>query len=52
MSTKNCNPWKIYIGAMLACVGCSLALQADAPQGWFLAGSKPSEFEAGVDRLV
>jgi hypothetical protein len=28
---------------------CSLAVQAAAPKGWFMAGSKPSLYESGVD---
>jgi len=27
----------------------SLCLHAQAPQGWFLAGSKPADYETGVD---
>jgi hypothetical protein len=30
--------------------GLALAAQADTPRGWMLAGSKPAEYEAGVDR--
>ena len=26
-----------------------MALQAEAPKGWFVAGSKPEEYESGVD---
>jgi hypothetical protein len=36
--------------ATLLILVCALAVGADAPRGWLLAGSKPSEFEAGVDR--
>jgi hypothetical protein len=28
---------------------CSLAVQAAAPTGWFLAGTKPASYEAGTD---
>jgi hypothetical protein len=28
---------------------CSLALQAAAPNGWFVAGSKPTGYESGID---
>jgi hypothetical protein len=28
---------------------CSLALQAQVPQGWFIAGSKPADYEVGID---
>lgn len=30
----------------------SLLLYADAPLGWYLAGSKPAEYESGVDKQV
>jgi hypothetical protein len=30
-------------------VTCSLMLTAGVPQGWYLAGSKPAEYESGVD---
>lgn len=28
---------------------CSVVLEAAAPKGWFVAGSKPTEYESGVD---
>ena len=31
---------------------CSLALQAAAPKGWFVAGSKPTEYESGIDTVA
>ena len=31
---------------------CSLTLQAAAPTGWFLAGSKPASYDTGVDAQV
>jgi len=30
----------------------SLSLQAAAPRGWFLAGSKPASYDSGVDTLA
>jgi hypothetical protein len=30
-------------------MACSLLLEAEAPRGWFIAGSKPAEYESGVD---
>jgi hypothetical protein len=33
--------------ALLA--ACSIALQAQVPMGWFIAGSKPADYEAGID---
>lgn len=49
MFNKNYNSRKVYLPTMVVLVGCALAMRADVPHGWFLAGSKPSEFEAGVD---
>jgi hypothetical protein len=49
MSNKNYKSWKTCLGTMVVIVGCVLTLAADVPQGWFVAGSKPSDFEAGVD---
>jgi hypothetical protein len=28
---------------------CATALEAAAPKGWFVAGSKPAEYESGID---
>jgi len=30
-------------------MACSLVAQAAAPQGWFMAGNKPADYETGVD---
>ena len=35
-------------GIIAASVFC-LVLQAAVPAGWYLAGSKPAEYDAGVD---
>jgi hypothetical protein len=32
-----------------AIMACSAAIYAAAPQGWFMAGSKPASYESGVD---
>jgi hypothetical protein len=40
----------LRILALLA--ACSLALQAAAPKGWFVAGSKPTEYDSGIDTLA
>jgi hypothetical protein len=41
--------WKVaLIGVAVAAV-LSLALNAAVPAGWYIAGSKPAEYEAGVD---
>lgn len=50
MSNKNHNLRKVFLPTVIAlALGCVLVVRADAPQGWFLAGSKPSEFETGLD---
>jgi hypothetical protein len=28
---------------------CSIALEAAAPKGWFVAGSRPADYESGID---
>ncbi len=40
--------WLILLTATVL-VTCVLVVHATVPRGWFLAGSKPAEFEAGVD---
>lgn len=40
----------VRILALLA--ASSLALQAAAPRGWYIAGSKPTEYESGIDTLA
>jgi hypothetical protein len=39
---------KALIGAV-ALAACVLVVGATVPRGWFLAGTKPAEYEAGVD---
>ena len=34
---------------VIATLACSFTLQASAPQGWILTGSKPANYETGVD---
>jgi len=40
----------LRILALLA--ACSVALQAAPPKGWFVAGSKSTEYESGIDTLA
>lgn len=40
---------RISLGTALALAACVLVVQASVPRGWFLAGSKPEEFEVGID---
>ncbi len=53
MSRQNRNSWRVRLttelGTLAVLATWVLAVRADVPHGWFLAGSKPFEFEAGVD---
>ena len=40
---------RVATGAAVALVACVLVVHASVPRGWFLAGTKPAEYEAGVD---
>ena len=40
---------RVATGAAFAFVACVLLVGATVPRGWFLAGTKPAEYEAGVD---
>jgi len=40
---------KTLLGATAVCVAYVLVLNADVPRGWHLAGTKPAEYESGVD---
>jgi hypothetical protein len=40
---------RVVIGAAVAIAACVLVVHASVPHGWFLAGTKPAEYEAGVD---
>jgi hypothetical protein len=48
MKTNIARYSKPVVGLVLL-LTCSLALQAAVPEGWFLAGSKPTSYEAGTD---
>ena len=49
MFSEKHNSWRVGLAALVVFVGCVVVKRAEVPRGWFLAGSKPSEFEAGVD---
>jgi hypothetical protein len=49
MSKLQLSPWKVLLGGTAICVVCVLALNADVPRGWIVAGTKPAEYEAGVE---
>lgn len=40
---------RLAAGTAVALVTCVLVADANVPRGWFMAGSKPDEFAAGVD---
>ncbi len=42
----------IGLSILALVAACSLALQAAAPRGWVVAGSKPTQYESGIDTLV
>jgi len=48
MPTRICAAAK-NVKTIAFVMACSLVLQAEAPKGWFIAGSKPAEYESGVD---
>ena len=48
MNKRQLSRFKI-LGFAAICAVSVLALRADAPRGWFLAGSNPAEYETGVD---
>jgi hypothetical protein len=48
MATSVTRYSKSPLGLVLV-LTCSLAVQAAAPAGWFVAGSKPASYEAGTD---
>jgi hypothetical protein len=40
---------RVAIGAVVVLAACVLVVHASVPRGWFLAGTKPAEYEAGID---
>ena len=48
MTTNIARYAKPVVGLVLL-LTCSLAVQAAAPVGWFLAGSKPASYDVGTD---
>ncbi len=41
--------WTTALRVAAIILVCSLAVWATVPQGWYMAGSKAAEYEAGVD---
>ena len=52
MSTKVRFALMTGIKSLAVISALSLMLYAAAPQGWYLAGSKPAEYDSGVDKQV
>jgi hypothetical protein len=48
---RNHRTWglKGFVWGVAAIAAFALAVRADAPRGWFLAGTKPAEYEVGMD---
>lgn len=42
-------PVKVICQGVVILGACCLVLSAAVPRGWYVAGSKPAEYEAGVD---
>jgi hypothetical protein len=42
----------VGLRSLVILAACSIALHAAAPKGWFVAGSKPAEYESGIDQLA
>jgi hypothetical protein len=49
MSKRQLYGWRTLLGGAVICAAAALAVNADVPHGWNLAGSKPAEYEARVD---
>jgi hypothetical protein len=52
MSYKGRPTLTMGLRLVVLLAACSLALQAAAPKGWFVAGSKPTEYESGIDTVA
>src|SRR5260370_30096337 len=52
MST-HARPMLVHVlGSIVLLAACSLAFQAAAPRGWFIAGSTPNAYESGVETAM
>jgi hypothetical protein len=47
--SSNQNFWRMFVAVVLLLTGLVLVAQAALLRGWLLAGTKPSEYEVGVD---
>jgi hypothetical protein len=52
MSYKGRPTLTMGLRIVVLLAACSLALEAAAPKGWFVAGSKPTEYESGIDTVA
>lgn len=50
--TRNIARYSKPVVGLVLLLTCSLAAQAAAPTGWFLAGTKPASYETGTDAQV
>lgn len=41
--------WKTLLVEAVVCTACVVAVNAEVPRGWLLSGTKPAEYEVGVD---
>jgi hypothetical protein len=49
MLNSNYSFRRVVTGAAVAIAACVLVVHASVPRGWLLAGTKPAEFEVGID---
>jgi hypothetical protein len=49
MLNSNYSFRRVVTGAAVAFAACVLVAHASVPNGWLLAGTKPAEFEVGID---
>lgn len=47
--SRNQYFWRMLVAVVLLLTALVLVAQATLPRGWLLAGTKPSEYEVGVD---
>lgn len=50
MQTRSRWANRLSVSVMVGILGSGLALEADAPRGWLLAGTKPASYDVEVDK--
>src|SRR5579863_1208884 len=47
--SNNSRSWRKHVGVPVLMAALAIAAQATVPRGWYLHGSNPKDFDAGVD---